>query len=129
MATTISKRKSVKKKTVKKKAVKKSTLKIDDKVNKLSDLDLRNIESYSKDVLLSKLEMNLQEQHLRNLSLEFKLMEIGIVREREKLAGYSEKFEKRKERYSEFMNSIGPKYGLKKGEGLGYNPDTGEIIK
>jgi len=123
MATTKSKRKAVKKKIVKKKEVKA------DDLNKLSDLDLRNIESYSKDVQLAKLEMNLQEQHLRNLSLEFKLMEIGIVKEREKLAGYSEKFEKRKERYSEFMNCIGPKYGLKSGDGLGYNPDTGEIIK
>ena len=129
MATTsrANRKKSVKKivkKTIQKKQNKKKEL-----LTHLTESDLRYIENFSKDVQISKAKMNIQEQFLKNLTLECRILELSISNERDRLKSVADVFESSKNKYTEFKKSISDKYGLMDGDNLGYNPDTGEIIK
>lgn len=119
-----------KRKTTKKNI--KNVVKKEDKKEVLGILemqDLRQLENLSKDVVNSKLEMNLEEQSQKNMTLELLLLQQKIEKQRELVSVKAERFEAKKKQYQEFKNLIGPKYGLKDGEPLGYNPDTGEIVR
>jgi len=91
--------------------------------------DLREIENLSKDVIIAQKDMALEEQSLRNMNLEYKLAEQRIISQREAVVVRADRYEKYKEKYAAFKSKINPKYGLSEGEPLGYNPETGEIIK
>ena len=91
--------------------------------------DLRQLENLSKDVIISQKDMLIEEQYLRNLKLEFELFQQKLIKQNELVKTKAEKYENLKVRYSTYRNEIGPKYGLKEGEPLGYNPDTGEIVR
>ena len=128
MATTSKPRKN-------KKIVKKTSKKVSVKPNEkevlgiLEHQDLRQLENLSKDVLNCKLDMNLEEQSQKNMTLEMLLMQQKIEKQRELVVIKSERFEAKKRQYQDFKKEISPKYGLAEDEVLGYNPDTGEIVR
>lgn len=126
MATTTKKRKKkvIKKTVSKKKGIKKVGLK-----THLEERDLVQLENLSRDVTIDQKDMLIEEQYLRNMSLEFKLLEIKIGQQRELLKSRAERYENTKKKYTEFKKQIFPKYGLSENDGLGYNPETGEIHK
>lgn len=128
MATTSKPRKKRKvAKKVTKNVIKKTTSK--KILDHLELEDLRQLENLSKDVHASRLEMNVEEQSLRNMSLEYQLMEHKIAKQKQAVSQKALMFEQRKEKYRTYKESISPKYGLKNGEGLGYDPDTGKIVR
>jgi len=91
--------------------------------------DLRQIENLSKDVQIAQKDMAIEEQSLVNLQLQFKLLEHNIVQQREVVRQRADSYESRKVKYATFKKGINPKYGLAENESLGYNPETGAIIK
>jgi hypothetical protein len=119
----------VKKKKVVKKVSKKVVKKISKVLGTLEADDLIKLETFSKDVLIAKMGMNLEEQSLRNMILENELLKTKIISQRELVKGKADRFEVYKNKYVEYKKSINPKYGLSENEPMGYNPDTGEIIK
>ena len=125
MATTAkrSKKKSVKKNSSVKRVSPKKVL------NNLDDLDLRYIPEYHKDVVIAQKDMALEEQAQKNMHLELLIMQANIEKQRKIVTDRADKYEKRKEKYKAYLAEISPKYGLKEGESLAYNPDTGEIVR
>jgi hypothetical protein len=116
-------------KVSKRKAKKKvSSLKSEVKTT-LDAEDLRQIENLSKDVKIAKLEMHLEEQTLRSYSQEIAILQNKLISQRQVLQEKADRFESRKNKYASYMEEINPKYGLSVGQTLGYNPDTGEIVK
>jgi hypothetical protein len=131
MATTTRKKKakiSVDKIDIKK-VKKKVKKKVNNAITHLELEDLRQLENLSKDVIIAKMEMNIEEQSLRNMNLELVIMQNKIVSQRDLAKGKADRFEIYKKKYVEYKKTINPKYGLSENDPLGYNPDTGEIIK
>ena len=137
MATTTRRRKRVRKEDLKqdkelvkaKKVVQAKSVSKGEYPTHLSLEDLRQIENLSKDVVIAKAFMSTEEQALRNMSLEGQLLAVKIEKQRELVQHKSTFFEQKKEKYAEYKKSINPKYGLEAEENLGYNPDTGEIVR
>lgn len=97
----------------------------------LSSNDLLKCETMSRDVVNAKLLMHVEEQSLKNMLLEHTLLGIKIEKQKSLLKQKAEEYEGKKKLYSQFTDSMWPKYGLEKsGElSLGYNDETGEIVK
>jgi len=95
----------------------------------LSSEDLRQIENLSKDVIIAKAFMATEEQALRNLNLELQLMTVKIEKQRELVQNKAQYFEQKKAKYADYMANMNPKYGLNPEDSLGYNPDSGELIR
>lgn len=93
------------------------------------------------EVEMLKLELAAERERVRKLTEKSILAENDLLAQQEKLI-----HEQRKnvsQRYSEvrrindldrekrknYMNELKAKFGIPEEEGLGYNPDTGEIIK
>ena len=91
--------------------------------------DLRQVENLSKDVVIAKQDMHLEEQSLANLRLEMQLLEQKYIKQREVISAKSLAYKQASERFANYKKQINPKYGLDEKEVLGYNPDTGEIDK
>jgi len=111
-------------KVSKKKSSKKSS-----PITHLEIEDLRQIENLSKDVVIAKAYMSNEEQYLRNMNLELQLLSIKIEKQRDVVQQKSNFFEQKKAKYAEYKKNINPKYGLEPDVNLGYNPETGEIIR
>jgi len=123
MATTARRKKKVSKKKVVKKEVVKEFKDVLDKD------DLIQLENISRDVTIAQKDMALEEQSLRNMNLELELFKHKMVSQRGLVQSKADRYENIKEKYTNFKKEIFPKYGLSDSQRLGYNPDTGEIIK
>ena len=95
----------------------------------LSSEDLRQLENLSKDVIIAKMDMNLEEQALRNISLELQLLQNKLTKQHQLVQAKSDFFEQKKAKYADYRVSINPKYGLKESDSLGYNPESGELVR
>jgi len=96
----------------------------------LSSGDLLKCETLSRDVENSKLLMFVEEQALRNLILEYKLLENKIQKQKELLGQKANEHDLVKKRYNQYMSSMWTQYGIDTADkSLGYNPETGEIVK
>ena len=95
----------------------------------LSPEHLRTIEVTERDIQIAKLEMGSEEQSYNNLVLSLRLLENKIEKQKEVVSSKAWKYENSKKRYESMKKEIWPQYGLEESAGLGYNPDTGEIIK
>lgn len=95
----------------------------------LSPEHLRVIEVSERDIRIAQLEMSTEEQSYNNMVLSLRLLENKIEKQKEVLSAKAHKYETSKKRYMDIKKEIWPQYGLEASAGLGYNPDTGEIIK
>jgi len=66
---------------------------------------------------------------LSKYEFTIRIISENIISQRQVVQAKSEAFENRKIKYAEYKNIVDPKYGFKNGEPLGYNPETGEIIR
>jgi hypothetical protein len=90
---------------------------------------LRVLEVTDRDIQIARLEMATEEQSLHNLVLSLRLLESKIEKQKEVLSSKAQKYEQAKKKYVALKQEIWPQYGLAEGEGLGFNPDTGEIVR
>lgn len=95
----------------------------------LSSEHLRVIEVTERDIQIAKLEMVTEEQAYNNMVLSLRILETKIEKQKELLSSKAQKYEISKKRYVAMKKEIWPLYGLEESAGLGYHPDTGEIVK
>lgn len=88
---------------------------------------LRQLEIGQRDVDNARLLMATEEQALRNLLLEHELIRHKIEKQRILVATQSQSYETTKKSFERLKAEIWPLYGFERNEGLGYNPETGEI--
>jgi hypothetical protein len=94
----------------------------------LSSSDLLKCETMSRDIRTASLEMNLEEQALRNIALEYKLMEHKIEKQKEAVLKKRNELHLCKQKYNQYMTEMWPRYGISYQEGkLGYDDESGEI--
>jgi tRNA-binding EMAP/Myf-like protein len=127
MATTKKRTRPTEKKTKKKTG--KESAKVEKVNTHLSADHLRVIEITDRDIRISKLEMGNEEQASNNMLLSLRLLESKIEKQREVVASRAQRYEDAKKRYTVLKKEIWPQYGFGENEGLGFNPDTGEIVK
>jgi hypothetical protein len=126
MATTSKKKKKVsKKKSIKKVEIKKDALDKDT----LDKDDLTQLENISRDVTIAQKDMAIEEQSLKNMMLKLELFKHDIISQRATVKARADRYENIKQKYVSFKKDIFPKYGLGENDRLGYNPETGEIVK
>lgn len=76
----------------------------------------------------AKLKMSVEEQLLKNMILEHKLMEAQIERQRRVVAECNHRYNQEKAIYSSAMGDIMKNHELESDK-FSYNPNTGEIIE
>jgi len=88
----------------------------------------RHLQVRGVEVRNTQLLMAVEEQNLKNLTLALDNLSLKIQGQRTVVARRAQEYESMKKSHSAFVKGILPIYGIKEGENLGYNPDTGEIV-
>lgn len=95
----------------------------------LSEEHLRNLEIKSRDVEVAKYVMAVEEQALENMQLKLQILSSNIEKQRSLLRDKAARYESAKNKYTLYKKEIWPQYGLNENEGLGYDPESGRIVK
>lgn len=90
---------------------------------------LRQLEVVSRDVENARLLMSIEEQSLKNITLELELMKIKLDRQKQNLGQAASNYNNSVLAFKKLKSDMWPLYGLKLEDGLGYDPNTGEISK
>jgi hypothetical protein len=114
--------------TTSRKKVKESEKDLVDTDKYLSPDDHRQILVLPKEVENAQLLMAVEEQALKNLLLEHKLLEINIQKQKEAVVQKSSAYENMKKKYNLIIRDISNKYDLK-GEHFSYDNETGKLIE
>lgn len=93
----------------------------------LTNQELIKVETTPLEVENSKLLMAVEEQNLRNLLLEQKLLESKIEKQKQSVERAHAKYAQSKQKYESIIGGIMQNHGLSS-EKFGYNSETGEII-
>ena len=122
--------KVTKKVSRRKKVAKKTKLEV------IPEKDFNELNSMMTGVENSKLRMAVEEQNLQNNNLllentRLKMIELErkINSQKEHLKVLSERYVKKNKEYTEYKKVLWVKLGYKESAGLGFNPDTREIIE
>jgi hypothetical protein len=95
----------------------------------LASSHLLALETMSRDIDMAKLKMNVEEQTLKNLSLELQLLTNKIEKQKVILQNKSSEYETVKKKFQNYKKELWPQYGFSEHDGLGYDPVTGKIVK
>lgn len=107
----------------------KTKKKIADSEEKYLSMDhLMQLETVSRDVENSKLNMALEEQNLQNMILTEVILKSRIERQKQLLQSKSKEYEIAKEKYQKLKLSMFQEYNLE-GDNFGYDTKNGLIIK
>jgi hypothetical protein len=97
-------------------------------VSKILTIDERlKVETMPLTIENAKLKMAVEEQLLKNMILEYKLMEAQIERQRRVVGEYHHKYNQEKTLYTSTISDIMKNHNLENDK-FGYNPNTGEIV-
>lgn len=121
---------STKKKKVKEEEVKEVIIeKKEEFPSSLASDHLLQLETKSRDIENAKLLMALEEQSLRNMSLELIILQRKVEDQKKLVKEKAVYYDNMVKQFKQIKSELWPQYGFKLEEGLGYNPETGEIIK
>lgn len=95
----------------------------------LSKDHLMNLEVQSRDILLAKSDMHLEEQALKNMILQVEVLTRDIEKQKVRLVQKAQTFENEKKKYNTLKKDIFESYGIPETSGLGYDTTTGIIIE
>ena len=97
-------------------------------VSKILTVDERlKVETMPLTIENAKLKMAVEEQLLKNMILEYKLMEAQIERQKRVVGECHHKYSQEKALYTAAMGDIMKNHELESDK-FSYNPNTGEII-
>lgn len=94
----------------------------------LSPDHLRQLETIDRDIQIAKLSMAVEEQALKNLILEYNILQTKIEKQKILLMEKSKFYDNQRVMFTNFKKELWPQYGLGEASGLGYDPNTGKII-
>lgn len=89
----------------------------------------RKLEVGGLELESSRLEMAVEEQNLKNLTLALENLSMKIEKQKTHLYNLAQRYELTKAKYTNFKREIFPMYGLKENDKLAYDRNSGKIIK
>lgn len=95
----------------------------------LDEYHLRMLEVSTRDIDNARLLMACEEQALENLTLKLQILSTNIEKQKQNVKAVANSYENAKAKYTAYKKEIWPLYGLKEDEGLGYDSQSGQIIK
>lgn len=97
--------------------------------NFLAPEHLLQIEVGQRDIENSRLLMAVEEQSLKNMTLELEILTQKIEKQKIVLRQRQFAYDNMVKQFRKLKGDLWPVYGLKDEEGMGYNPTTGEIVR
>lgn len=73
--------------------------------------------------------MAIEEQALKNMTLELQLLQQKIDRQKQNLQQKAVFYDNSTKQFKKLKSELWPQYGFSQDEGLGYDPNTGAIHK
>lgn len=95
----------------------------------LASPHLLALETMSRDIEMAKLRASVEEQSLKNMTLELQLLSNKIEKQKVVVQTKSNDYEAQKKKFQEYKRQLWPQYGFNENAGLGYDPVTGKIVK
>lgn len=95
----------------------------------LSSSHLLALETMSRDIEMAKLRTSVEEQSLKNMTLELQLLSNKIEKQKLVVQNRANDYEVQQKKFQEYKRQLWPQYGFNEHAGLGYDPVTGKIVK
>lgn len=102
---------------------------VDERKEFLDSSHLLRVETLQRDVINARLAMAVEEQALKNMALELKILENDIEKKKILVSSKAQKYEIEKQKLENLKRDLFKEYGFKENENLAYNAEDGKIIR